>query len=181
MGEGQEIDRAVRIAREADAGAIRAIYEPFVRASHVSFELEAPSDEEIRTRMRAALASAPWLVYETGGEVVGYAYATRFRDRPAYRWSVEVSVYVREDRRRRGVARALLTEILESLQRQGFRNAFAVIALPNPASVALFEALGFRPAGVWRDAGYKLDRWWDVGIWQRALGDGSAPVPPAGA
>ena len=168
----------IRIAREDDAAAIHAIYAPVVRETHISFELEPPSDEQIRERIRAVLRRAPWLVHETDGQIDGYAYGSPFKDRPAYDWSVEASVYVRADRRRRGVARALLAALLEALANQGYRQAFAVIALPNEASVTLFESFGFQPAGVWRRVGYKLGSWWDVGVWQRGLGTSSEPPHP---
>lgn len=165
----------IRPGRTEDARSILAIYAPIVRESHVSFETRAPTEREMAERIGRA-THGPWLVHETRGEVDGYAYAGPFRDRPAYRWSAETSVYVRSDRRRLGVGRALLAALLESLDGGGYRNAFAVIALPNPPSIALFETFGFEPAGVWRAAGWKLGAWWDVGVWQRTLrGD---PAPP---
>jgi L-amino acid N-acyltransferase YncA len=174
------MEERIRQARPEDAGAIAAIYAPFVRESHISFETEPPTESEIATRIQTTLIDAPWLVHETDGEVDGYAYASRFRDRSAYRWSAETSVYLREDRRRRGIGRRLLATLLEALVEDGYRNAFAVIALPNAPSVALFEALGFTPAGVWREVGWKLGAWWDVGVWQKPLRHDPAPSSPRG-
>jgi L-amino acid N-acyltransferase YncA len=168
----------IRLARpNDDAGSIAAIYAPFVRESHVSFELAAPSEAEIRDRIGATLEFAPWLVHVADGEVDGYAYASAFKDRPGYRWSVETSVYVRGDRRRHGVARRLMTTLLDALARQGFHNAVAVIALPNDPSVALFEALGFHRVALLPAIGFKRGAWWDVGMWQRELREGDAPPP----
>jgi phosphinothricin acetyltransferase len=173
------MEGTIRTARPEDSGAIAAIYAPFVRDSHVSFETEPPTAAEIAARIRTTLTYAPWLVHEAGGEVDGYAYGSRFRDRPAYSWSAEASVYVREDRRGRGIGRALLAALLEALAERGFRNAFAIIALPNEPSIALFESLGFAPAGTWRAAGWKLGAWWDVGVWQKTLREGLVPSEPA--
>lgn len=169
------LEGTIRLTRPDDAGAIAAIYAPFVQNSHVSFETAVPTEDEVRDRIHSTLDFAPWLVHESEGRVDGYAYATRFKDRPAYRWTVETSVYVRDDRRRRGVARALMTALLDGLALQGFHSAVAVIALPNEASVALFESLGFRRVGLFPAVGFKLGAWWDVGMWQRRLGEGLAP------
>ena len=171
---------SIRLAREDDAAAIHAIYVPLVEETHVSFEVEAPIADEFRGRIRVVLGSAPWLVHETDGEIDGYAYGSPLHERPAYGWSIQASVYVRSDRRRRGVARALVEALLDAFVRQGYRQAFALIALPNAASVGLFESLGFERVGVWRDVGWKLGAWWDVGIWQRALGASSEPPSPIG-
>jgi phosphinothricin acetyltransferase len=169
------VEGTIRLARPDDTGTIAAIYAPFVQNTHVSFETVVPTEHEFRDRIRATLDFAPWLVHESEGRVDGYAYATPFKDRPAYRWTVETSVYVRDDRRRRGVARTLLTVLLETLALQGFQNAVAVIALPNEASVALFESMGFRRVALFPAVGFKLGAWWDVGMWQRRLGEGVAP------
>ena len=153
-----------------------AIYAPVVRETAISFEEEPPAEATFRERVRATLGARPWLVCELGGEVAGYAYAGAHRERAAYRWSVEPSVYVDAGHRRRGVARALYGALLDVLAVQGYFNAYAGIALPNPASVALHEACGFVPVGVYRGAGYKHGRWHDVGWWQRTLCDDRAAV-----
>lgn len=167
---------AIRLARPEDADAIAAIYAPFVRETHVSFETEPPAAEEMRRRIERARDFAPWLVHATDGSLDGYACGGRFHERAAYRWTVETSVYVEPARRRRGVGRALVTTLLDLLERQGFRTALAIISLPNDASVALYESLGFRPAGLLTAAGFKLGRWWDVGRWSRPLGAGGPPA-----
>lgn len=110
-----------------------------------------------------------WLVWETGGKVAGFASAGWFREREAYRRTAEASIYVAPEARRQGVGRALCEAILERLRQGGYRSAVGVVALPNPASERMLEALGFRRVGVLSEAGFKLERWWDVGIWQRDL------------
>jgi L-amino acid N-acyltransferase YncA len=167
-----------------DAEACAAIYAPSVQSSAISFEEVAPDAAEMARRITATGEHLPWLVAELDGTVAGYAYGSRHRERSAYRWASDVSVYVSADHRRLGVARALYVALLERLTEQGMRVACAGIALPNPASVALHESLGFRPVGVYRDIGFKLGRWWDVGWWQLGLGSldpdaGSPPEPRA--
>jgi phosphinothricin acetyltransferase len=159
----------IRLAEESDAEGVRSIYAPVVRDTAISFELEPPSLEEMRQRIRSLRDRLPWIVCAEGPEIRGYAYADRFRTRAAYQWSAEVTVYVSATWRRRGVGQALYTSLLEGLRILGYRSAFAGIALPNPPSVALHEALGFRPAGIFRAAGFKLGRWHDVGWWQLEL------------
>ena len=173
----------IRMAREADAAAIRAIYGPFCTATSVSFELEPPSEDEIASRVRSVTAGYPWLVLDDDGAVAGYAYAGRHSERAAYGWSVDATVYVAPSHLRRGVARALYTTLFELLRQQGFFKAHAVIALPNPGSIALHEAMGFASVGVYRGVGYKLGAWRDVAHYQLALqperDHPEPPVPPA--
>jgi phosphinothricin acetyltransferase len=123
-------------------------------------------------------------VWEEGGALLGYAYATRHRERLAYQWSVDVSCYVHPDARGRGVGKALYIELLRALRAQGFRNAYAGIALPNAASVRLHESVGFEPVGVYRGVGYKQGGWRDVGWWHCPIGtldaDPAAPRPFTG-
>ena len=165
----------IRLAKPGDAAAIQSIYTPTVAETAVSFELEPPSVEEMRRRIETTLLTLPWVVYDSDG-VVGYAYAGLFRSRPAYQWTVEVTVYVHPAHRGMGVGRALYTSLFECLRVQGYRTALAVIALPNPASVALHERLEFRPIGVFHNVGYKLGTWHDVGWWEISLQ--SPPNPP---
>ncbi len=164
----------VRPATDADATAIAAIYAPYVLETVISFETEPPTPAEMAARIAASPAH-PWLVAEAGGAIVGYAYAGPHAARPAYRWSVNTSVYVDGARLRAGVGALLYQTLLPILRRQGFRSAFAGIALPNEASVGLHEAMGFAPLGVYRDVGFKLGRWVDVGYWRLEL---AAPDSP---
>lgn len=170
----------IRAATPDDAAALAAIYAPYVGASHISFETEAPDAAEMRARIESAGRLHPWLVaVDEGGDALGYAYAAPFRTRPAYRFAVETSVYVRRDSHGRGVGRRLCEPLLTTLAAQGFTQAIAAIALPNEASVGLHERLGFAPAGIYRQVGFKLGAWWDVGLWQRPLAPASAtPAEP---
>lgn len=161
----------LRPATEADAPAILEIYRPIVLETAISFELEPPSVEEMAARVAKANSRWCWLVAERGGEILGYAYGSAFRERPAYRYSVEVSAYVDARHRGQGVARTLYEALLAELTRLGYCRAFAGIALPNDASVALHAALGFEPVGVFRAAGWKFGRWHDVGWYQRGLAE----------
>jgi L-amino acid N-acyltransferase YncA len=159
----------IRLARDSDLEAMVAIYRPIVVATAISFEMVPPDREEMGRRVRETLWSYPWLVCEIGGQVAGYAYASRHRVRAAYQWSVDASVYVDTKHRRCGVGRGLYLSLFGILAMQGFFNAYAGIALPNPASVALHESVGFERLGVYRRVGYKLGAWHDVGWWQLIL------------
>jgi L-amino acid N-acyltransferase YncA len=175
-------ERHIRMVRIADAAQIAAIYRPSVTDAATSFEIDAPDGAEMARRIEAVLAVAPWLVC-TGpaGDIVGYAYAGRHRERPAYQWSVDATVYIRADHHRRGVGRALYGVLFDLLRLQGFCVAHAGITLPNPGSVGLHEALGFRPVGVYPAVGWKMGAWRDVGWWQLPLRElplaPAAPVP----
>lgn len=171
----------IRAATPADAATIAAIYAPHVLSGTVSFETEAPDVPQMRHRMTASDGLYPWLVATSGaGEgaaVVGYAYATRFRERAAYRFVVETSIYLADTVQRQGVGRLLYEALLATLRAQGFTQAIGVIALPNDRSVALHEAVGFVQAGIYREVGYKHAQWVDVGFWQCVLNESA--VPPA--
>jgi len=166
--------RHIRTATSEDAAAVGRIYAPYVRDTAVSFEVTPPDPDEMGRRISATLGLHPYLVLEEDGEVQGYAYAGPFAARAAYRWSVEVTVYVAEARRGCGVGGALYVELLALLTRQGFHAAFAGITLPNAASVGLHERFGFVHAATFSRVGYKLGAWRDVGWWRRDL----APALP---
>jgi len=167
---------------DADAAAFAAIYAPYVSDSVISFELEPPSAEEMAERIRAGTATHPWLVFEEGGKVLGFAYGGQHHHRAAYRWSADVTVYVARGMHRRGIGRALYTALFELLRRQGFRVLCAGVTLPNDGSVGLHESLGFELVGVYRNVGWKDGRWHDVGWWQLDLGapEGDPPADPRG-
>lgn len=168
----------IRIARDEDAAAIHAIYAPSVTDGVATFETELPGVAAMRERIRARLQHYPWLVWEEGDDVLAYAYAGRFRERAAYDWIAETSIYVRADAHRRGIARRLYGALLDTMQLQGMTQAMGVITLPGTVSVAMHEAMGFSAAGVWRQCGYKLGQWWDVGVWQKELQSAvSSPRP----
>lgn len=169
----------IRLATSDDAAAFASFYRPIVESTAISFETDPPDTEEMKRRVLATLPEFPWLVCEIGGDVAGYVYASRHRARAAYAWSVDVSVYIDVAHRRSGVGRRLYTSLFAILAAQGFCNAYAGVTLPNEASVGLHEAMGFRPVGVYRNVGYKLGAWHDVGWWQLPLRPMTAepPVP----
>jgi L-amino acid N-acyltransferase YncA len=158
----------IRSATTADAEAIQRIYAPFVLETAISFEDLPPSIDEIARRIGSILKTHPWLV-AVEGKVCGYAYASMHRERAAYRYSADTTVYIAPEVQRRGVGRALYAELLPQLKRRNIHMAFAGIALPNPGSVALHESMGFTPVGIYREVGFKFGRWHDVGWWQRVL------------
>jgi phosphinothricin acetyltransferase len=167
----------IRPATAADAAAIAAIYRPYAEDSRVSFEETAPDAAEMAARMASPLH--PWLAAEDDGKLIGYASSSPYHRRPAYRWSVETSIYLATEAHGRGLGRALLSRLLELLTRQGYVTAIAAIALPNPVSIALHERLGFAPAGTYRGVGFKRDEWTDVSLWQRDLARrAAAPKEP---
>lgn len=167
----------LRLATELDAPGIQAIYAPFCERTPVSFETVAPSIAEMAGRIRKITAQLPWLVGVRGNEVLGYAYASAHRERAAYRWAVDVAVYLGDAHRRQGLGRALYTALFQLLVAQGYFKACAGITLPNPASVGLHEAMGFQPVGVYRGVGHKFGTWHDVGWWQLTLQPETAGPP----
>lgn len=170
----------IRIARATDATQLAEIYEPAV-ASATSFELVAPTPAEMATRLEATIPRYPWLVYESASKVAGYAYATEHRSRAAYRWSVDVSVYVDADFHRCGIGRSLYRSLLEVLRLQGFVTAHAGVALPNAASVGLHTALGFEQVGVFPNVGFKNGKWRDTAWFHLPIGQPvSEPAEPVG-
>ena len=172
-------DPTVRDATEADMESVRQIYAHHVLHGQASFETEPPSLDELLRRRTAVLAAGlPYLVAEIDGEPVGYCYATAYRPRPAYRHTVENSVYVRHGLNGRGIGVALMTALLARCEAGPWRQMLAVIGdSQNAGSIALHRRMGFEPAGLLRDVGFKHGRWLDSVLMQRALGDGSRTKP----
>ena len=159
----------IRLAVESDSEAIARIYSPAVTDHVTSFERVPPDGTEMADRMRSIGAHYPWLVREEDGVVIGYAYASPHRERWAYQWSVDVCVYVDSTVHRRGTGRALYTSLFAVLVLQGYRNAYAGVPLPNPASEGLHLADGFEKVGVYHRVGYKFGAWHDVAWFERLL------------
>ena len=159
----------VRGVRDEDAEAVARIYAPYVETTADSFEETAPDAAEMRRRFAAITASYPWLVATLDGEVAGYAYGHERRARPAYRPSVEVSVYVDQSAQRRGIARLLYGALFRDLTRRGYHRAFAGITASNEGSIAFHRSVGFTPIGIFHEIGYKFGRWHDTSWWERDL------------
>ncbi len=157
----------IRSATPDDAPAICAIYNPYIADTTITFEEQPVASEEMRRRITEVMAMLPWLVYERAGTVIGYAYATRWRTRAAYRFAVESTVYLAPEFRGQGIGRQLYLELLERLHSLGMHTVIGGIALPNAASVGLHEALGFHQVARFEEVGFKFGRWIDVGYWQR--------------
>ena len=169
----------VRDATTADAAACAVLYAPYVTGTVVTFETEPPTAEQMAERIAAAQRRHAWLVLEDDGAVVGYAYGGPYKERAAYRWSCEVSVYLERGRRRTGGGRALYEALFARLAERGFRTAVAGMTLPNPASEGLHRALGFEKVGVYRRIGWKHGAWHDVAWVQRTLAStDDPPVEP---
>ena len=169
----------VRASREADLASVTAIYAHYVLTGLASFEIEAPGEAEMRRRRADVLAlGLPYFVAERGGEVVGFAYAAPFRTRPAYRYTVEDSVYVHGDHLGHGVGATLLAVLIAACERAGCRQMIAVIGdSANQASIKLHERCGFALAGLLPSTGFKFGRWVDSVLMQRALGKGDGTLP----
>lgn len=170
----------IRLAAAEDAPALAAIYRPYVEESRISFEEKAPDATEMARRIEGDQPGFhPWLVAEEEGRLLGYAASSPFRTRRAYRWTVETGIYLAPGASGRGLGSELLSQLLEVLLRQGYVAAIGAIALPNPASVALHEKLGFAYAGAYREVGHKFGEWMDVGLWQKELAPRTAtPAEP---
>lgn len=162
-------DTAIRLATIGDAADIAAIYNHYIATTTISFEEQAVSDNDMAKRIADVGARLPWYVFVEDGMVTGYAYATPWRVRSAYRFSVETSVYVAPSRVGRRIGARLYRTLLDDLRARGLKMAIGGIAQPNPASVALHEALGFNKVAHFAKVGWKFDRWVDVGYWELQL------------
>jgi len=169
----------IRLATTADAAGILAIYAPYIANTSFTFETEVPSVETFAERIKTYLLNWPWLIYEQNGMIAGYAYATKYRERTAYQWCTESSIYVHDDHQKSGIGKLLYKTLIAILQRQGFRNVYAVINLPNEKSVSFHERLGFRYFATYEQVGYKLGKWKNVGWWRLIINEfGEDPAPP---
>lgn len=169
----------IRFATEDDAAAIHEIYAPFCGDSIVSFEVAPPGIDEMRRRIRETSKAYPWIVCAEGPRLLGYVYASRYRERAAYRWSVDVTAYMHPDARGKGLGRRLYTALFKLLAPMGYHRAYAGITLPNDASVGLHKAMGFGLVGVYKAVGFKCGAWRDVSWWEKPVREGiGAPDEP---
>lgn len=179
----------IRSAKAKDAAALLAIYAPYVRKTAITFEYAVPSRREFAERIRRILARYPYLVAEADGKIVGYAYAGAFKDRAAYDWAVEATVYVKEDCKRLGIGRRLYKALEKALKAQGILNMNACIASPIRASdpyltrdsIAFHARLGFKPVGIFHKCGFKFHRWYDMLWMEKSLGPHTAHPRKSGA
>jgi len=165
----------IRNATPTDAEAILAIYAPYITDSCISFETEVPAITEFTARIEHVIPNYPYLVCEVDGKVVGYAYVSQHRERTAYKYSADVSVYIAPEYHWQGIGRALYTKLFELMREQGFYTAIAGITLPNEKSVGLHKALGFKEVGVYHNVGYKFGKWLDVLWMEKPLRDYDEP------
>jgi phosphinothricin acetyltransferase len=176
----------IRSAKPGDAGAILGIYAPYISETYVSFETEVPTTADFTVRMTGIMKSYPFLVCEEDGGIIGYAYGSGHRERAAYKYSADTSIYVAPGYQGRGAGRALYGRLLDLLRGQGIYTVFAGIVLPNEKSVGFHKALGFTEVGVYHNAGYKLGKWRDI-LWvEKPLREYDTPADarvgvPAGA
>jgi L-amino acid N-acyltransferase YncA len=161
----------LRLAQPSDAAGILDIYAPYIRDTSYTFETEVPSQESFARRIETYLDNWPWLVCEINGTIAGYAYGARYRERTGYQWCVESSIYIHDDYLRANIGRALYDALIDILRRQGYRNVYAVINLPNDRSVRFHESRGFAWFATYENVGYKLGRWKNVGWWQRIINE----------
>ena len=161
-------DITIRIARESDKEELLAIYAPYVSETAITFEYTVPTHEEFRDRIRKTLAKYPYLVAVQDAEILGYAYASEFKNRAAYDWAVETTIYVKQDSRKSGVGKKLYQALEEVLKQQHICNLYACIAYPNPGSIGFHERLGYQTIGHFSKCGYKFETWYDM-IWMEKM------------
>jgi len=168
----------VRLVTEEDAAQIREIYSPNILDNAISFETEVPSIEEMTTRIKTFLQKYPWIVCVIDGKIAGYVYASKHRDREAYQWSCECTIYMNNDFKGKGIGRELYQLLFEILKLQEFRNVYGVITLPNQASVAIHESCGFKHFATYENIGYKFGIWHSVGWWKLQINQYNLQPPP---
>lgn len=169
----------IRLASPTDAEQILAIYAPYIRETSLTFETEVPALNDFAQRINTYLQQWPWLVYEVSEKILGYAYASRYRERTGYQWSIECSVYIADEAFRKGIARKLYDALFKIVRAQQFTTVYAVINLPNERSVAFHESVGFSYFATYENVGYKLGKWKNVGWWKLQLNEyrENPPVP----
>ena len=168
----------IRLATINDAKEIRDIYAPNILNASISFETELPSFEEMQSRIQTILQKYPWIVCEVDEKIAGYVYASKHRDREAYQWSCECSIYMNNDFKGKGIGKELYQLLFQILKLQGFRNVYAGITLPNEGSISIHEKCGFKHVATYENIGYKFDNWHSVGWWKLQINDYDLQPPP---
>jgi len=159
----------IRIASVEDAQEILEIYEPYILNTAITFEYDAITIADFQERMRKVQEQFPWLVYVREGKILGYAYCSRFKERAAFDWDCECSVYIRESAHHQGIASALYTKLFELIQKQGYYNIYALITASHESSIALHRKFGFTKVGIYTNNGYKLGKWWDLLVMEKRI------------
>lgn len=171
--------KKIRLAAAEDAAGFLQIYTPFITQTVITFECKVPGEEEFRQRIEKTLQKYPWLVCETEGRIIGYAYASVFNEREAYNWSVTCSVYIDPQYHRQKIGQALYTALFELLKLQGFYNVYALVTMPNQKSEGIHESFGFETVGIFKKTGFKFGSWLDVKWYGLKLNQqNEAPQPP---
>ncbi|MCA9027938.1 MAG: N-acetyltransferase [Planctomycetaceae bacterium] len=168
----------IRDVQGHDAGAICTIYNHYIQTSVITFEEEPVSTAAMQNRIDEVTGSLPWIVFDSGETVIGYAYATKWKSRCAYRYSAESTVYLSNGEIGKGIGTQLYKPLICRLQLLGLHSIIGGIALPNPASVALHESLGFEKVAHFKEVGWKMNRWVDVGYWELILQDAEQGAQP---
>lgn len=159
----------IRMATPEDAPAILAIYEPYILNTAITFEYETVTVEDFRKRMEVVQKQFPWLVYEREGIIVGYAYCSRFKERAAFDWDCECSVYIDDKEHRKGIATQLYIKLFDLIERMGYYNLYALITYSHESSVSLHRKFGFTEVGVYQKTGYKMGKWWDLLVMEKRI------------
>ncbi len=159
----------IRLATLEDAPAILRIYEPYIIHTAITFEYDLIPLEEFQKRMETVLEHFPWLVYERDGEIIGYAYCAKFRERAAFAWDCECAVYIDQKAHRQGIARALYDTLFELIKEQGYHTIYALITYQHDSSMELHKSFGFQKVGIYEKTGYKHGRWWDLLVMEKRL------------
>lgn len=154
----------IRLIQDTDSQGVLAVYKPYIENTAITFEYDVPESAAFLERIKNVTAGYPWLVCLENNEVIGYAYASKYRDRVAYQWAAESAIYLKEGAHRKGIARILYEALFQILRLQGYTNLYAIITLPNVKSVGFHQAMGFQEIGIFRNVGYKMNKWHDV-IW----------------
>lgn len=163
------MDFSIRMATLDDAVAIQAIYEPYIINTSITFEYKPIPVQAFQKRMETVLKEFPWLVYEIQGKVVGYAYCSRFKERAAFDWDCECSVYIDQDYHRRGIASALYQKLFELVEKQGYYTIYSLINNSHQSSIELHKKFGFEEIAVYRNTGFKLGKWWDLLVMEKRI------------